>query len=43
LTVEQVKHNSQMFIVTIFCIVRNKLRFSANSLSRSRGIQDIFC
>ena len=42
LTVEQVKHDSQIFIVTIFLIVPNKLRFSANSLSRSRVIQDIF-
>jgi hypothetical protein len=42
LTSEQVKHDSQMFTVTVFFIVRNKPCFSANSLSSSRVIQDIF-
>jgi hypothetical protein len=41
LTVEEVKkHDSQIFIVTIFFIVRKKLRFSALPLSRSRVILD---
>jgi len=41
LTVEHVKHDSVIFIVTIFFIVRKKLRFSAFSLSRSYVMLDI--
>ena len=40
LTVEHVKHDSVIFLVTIFFTIRNKLRFSDFSLSRSHVMLD---